>query len=545
MVCQRLSPAGLRWVWLGLLALAELVLLSMRVDPVSLKGKASWWAEPLSHANIFVSIVLASLAACAVVGWARARGRLRERAKFHDPPHKSWPILLAQLAAFAAFFWLSIFVVEGDVESSNFADVWILAWAAAGFSAGVFWLLAVMPAQAWLRLARRGWSVVLASLMIGAAAWAVGLFADMAWAPLREPMFWLVQSLLEALGEDVLSQPTEFVLGTKQFSVIIAPVCSGYQGIGLIVVFVGAYLWLFRRRLRFPQAFILLPCAILIIWLVNGLRIASLIMFGTHVSPEIALGGFHSQVGWIGFLAVALGLVAVTQRMPFFAAAESASKAKAEGADPTAAYLAPLMSLLAIIMVTGVFSSGGFDWLYPARVIGTGAAIWFFWRGSMTQVRLAGAWSWGAIGIGVAVFAIWMGLEWTMGNSGSGSSIPKSLGEMPAGWAAAWLIFRVLGSVVTVPIAEELAFRGYLLRRLISSDFDKLSPQFTRLSFLLSSFLFGALHGRWLAGTVAGMFYAWAMYRRGRVTDAIIAHATTNALIAADVLILGNWKLWN
>jgi uncharacterized membrane protein (UPF0136 family) len=51
--------------------------------------------------------------------------------------------------------------------------------------------------------------------------------------------------------------------------------------------------------------------------------------------------------------------------------------------------------------------------------------------------------------------------------------------------------------------------------------------------------------GRWLAGTVAGMFYAWALYRRGRVGDAIIAHATTNALIAADVLILGNWSLWN
>jgi len=51
--------------------------------------------------------------------------------------------------------------------------------------------------------------------------------------------------------------------------------------------------------------------------------------------------------------------------------------------------------------------------------------------------------------------------------------------------------------------------------------------------------------GRWLAGTVAGMFYAWALYRRGRAGDAIIAHGTTNALIAADVLILGNWNLWN
>jgi CAAX prenyl protease-like protein len=145
----------------------------------------------------------------------------------------------------------------------------------------------------------------------------------------------------------------------------------------------------------------------------------------------------------------------------------------------------------------------------------------------------------------VAVFVIWMGLEWAMGNTDTGPAIPNSLEKMPACFAAAWIAFRVFGSVIMVPIAEELAFRGYVLRRLISADFDKVSPRFTWLSFLLSSLLFGALHGRWLAGTVAGMFYAWAMYRRGKVGDAILAHATTNALIAADVLILGNWKLWN
>jgi CAAX prenyl protease-like protein len=115
---------------------------------------------------------------------------------------------------------------------------------------------------------------------------------------------------------------------------------------------------------------------------------------------------------------------------------------------------------------------------------------------------------------------------------------------MPAGLALAWVVFRVVGSVVTVPVAEELAFRGYALRRLASSDFEQTPLRFTWLSFLLSSILFGALHGRWLAGTVAGMFYACALYRRGRVGDAILAHATTNALIAADVLILGNWNLW-
>jgi CAAX prenyl protease-like protein len=136
-------------------------------------------------------------------------------------------------------------------------------------------------------------------------------------------------------------------------------------------------------------------------------------------------------------------------------------------------------------------------------------------------------------------------LEWAIPQKEAGSAIATGLAGMSGGWAALWLVFRVVGSVVTVPVAEELAFRGYLVRRLIASDFDNVPPQrFTWLSFLASSVLFGASHGRWVAGTVAGLFYAWAMYRRGRIADAMVAHATTNALLAAYVLSTGSWSLW-
>jgi CAAX prenyl protease-like protein len=94
-------------------------------------------------------------------------------------------------------------------------------------------------------------------------------------------------------------------------------------------------------------------------------------------------------------------------------------------------------------------------------------------------------------------------------------------------------------------VAEELAFRGYLLRRLIDAEFTKVSPKhFTAPSFLVSSVAFGALHGRWLAGILAGMIYAAAQYRRGQIPDAIVAHAVTNGLLAAYVLVFGHWAFW-
>src|SRR5262249_6002685 len=72
----------------------------------------------------------------------------------------------------------------------------------------------------------------------------------------------------------------------------------------------------------------------------------------------------------------------------------------------------------------------------------------------------------------------------------------------------AWAAVRVFGSVVTVPIAEELAFRGFLSRRLIAADFwDVPEGRFTWSTWFVSSVLFGLLHGRWLGGTVAGLLY--------------------------------------
>jgi membrane protease YdiL (CAAX protease family) len=47
-----------------------------------------------------------------------------------------------------------------------------------------------------------------------------------------------------------------------------------------------------------------------------------------------------------------------------------------------------------------------------------------------------------------------------------------------------------------------------------------------------------------LAGTFAGLAYALAVYRRGRLADAIAAHATTNALLAAWVVGYQRWDLW-
>ena len=93
-----------------------------------------------------------------------------------------------------------------------------------------------------------------------------------------------------------------------------------------------------------------------------------------------------------------------------------------------------------------------------------------------------------------------------------------------------WLILRGLGTIVLVPIIEELFFRDYLEGKLRGFSGPILSA-------LITAGLFAALHDRWIEAFAAGLLFSWLMQRRGRVIDAIAAHAVANALIFAVALI--------
>jgi CAAX prenyl protease-like protein len=65
------------------------------------------------------------------------------------------------------------------------------------------------------------------------------------------------------------------------------------------------------------------------------------------------------------------------------------------------------------------------------------------------------------------------------------------------------------------------------------------------LALVSSSVVFGLLHGgQRIAGIVAGIVLGFLVKRRGSMGDAVAAHAVANALLAAYVLIYGQWQLW-
>jgi CAAX prenyl protease-like protein len=124
------------------------------------------------------------------------------------------------------------------------------------------------------------------------------------------------------------------------------------------------------------------------------------------------------------------------------------------------------------------------------------------------------------------------------------SSLGTALAALPPVDRFAWLAVRITGSVLVIPLVEELAFRGFLLPWLVSPDFERVSPRaWTWPAVILSSLAFGAIHEQWILGTLAGMIFAAARIRRGRLSDAVLAHVVANAVVATAAL-SGRWYLW-
>jgi exosortase E/protease (VPEID-CTERM system) len=536
---------------------------------------AEW--SPITHlihkgrgagALLQIAIVFSSL--LAALGYFRSKDSFQRISNQVRKTPIRWGLLAGHLAALGAFLGLSAI----STVSNLFGYVITVLWFGTGMLAIALAGCALVPpglAFEFIRTSGYAWVYALATAIIAwraivftplwnGAAWNPAI--DLPWKPATDLTFSLVNNLLHLFLSQVVADRATMTIGSPKFSVQILPWCAGFEGTALMLVFSVAWLAYFRREFRFPHALLLVPAGMLMIWLSNALRITALILIGVAGAPDVAAGGFHSQAGWIAFNCIALSFAVLTRHMPWFtsraptsrvpastasaskklrAAALSATTLSTGRPDPTAAYLTPFLAILAAATISRA-ASGGFEWLYPLRFVAAGAVLWIF-RSKYRELD----WRFGGFSVvaGCAVFGIWLGLDLTSGTHPP-SAIAAGLASLSAPERIAWLIFRTVAAVITVPIAEELAFRGFLIRRMSSAHFESLTPRYyTYVAVLVSSVAFGLLHGdRWLAGTAAGLIYAVAFLKRGRIGDAVVAHAVTNVLLAAWVLVGGKWDLW-
>ncbi len=217
--------------------------------------------------------------------------------------------------------------------------------------------------------------------------------------------------------------------------------------------------------------------------------------------------------------------------------------------DPAALIrIAPFALYIAFIALRPAFSEilgPALPWSYAVQIGAVMVALaWAMprceelWRDAGVSLQQAAI----AIAVGLAVFLAWIRLDLPWLSFGQDASlVPPVIDGTPD---YAWLIIRVFGSALVVPVMEELFWRSFVMRWIDSDEFRTLKPAHTSLkAVLISSLVFGFEHQMWFAGLLAGLAYAW-LYRQGSLWLPIIAHTTTNFVLGLYVISSGEWKYW-
>jgi exosortase/archaeosortase family protein len=294
-LAQSLISAG------GLFVL-ELIAISTWLDTNALDGKGGLmgavgdWGPHILQSLVILTTVLLAL------GYSKAQDTLVPISNMLADTPPAWRFSGGPLrsdgrvrAALDASLRRNSF--RGKSAGSVLADRWNL-WRRRGHlflrSSECFSrALAVSAGTAWIYA---GTAAIVTPMLVVAS--------DRLWKPAAALTFEMIKVLLRPFDNAVIANSVARTIGTQKFRVEIAPSSSGLEGVGLMLIFSILWLWFFRSDYKFPRALLLIPIGVVVIFLLNAVRIATLILIGNAGARAIAVGrnfirrpaGLHSMV---------------------------------------------------------------------------------------------------------------------------------------------------------------------------------------------------------------------------------------------------------
>jgi membrane protease YdiL (CAAX protease family) len=234
---------------------------------------------------------------------------------------------------------------------------------------------------------------------------------------------------------------------------------------------------------------------------------------------------------------------------------------------PALARFVPFAIFILLTSLQEQFGDGGRYWIYFAKTLAGAGMLAVIWQ---HIEELKWRFSWAAVVAGVAVFAAWVGLDgWyprtdvlysehicpllkTLGLKKECIAAAPSAAWNPhqtfgADSALAWLfiVVRILGSSLVVPPLEEVFYRSFVYRYIASKEFLSVPlSKFLPVPFVITALIFGFVHKEWLAGIFCACAYQGLVIWKGRLGDAMTAHAITNFLLGLWIVWRGAWHFW-
>lgn len=211
--------------------------------------------------------------------------------------------------------------------------------------------------------------------------------------------------------------------------------------------------------------------------------------------------------------------------------------------SPEYARFAPLFIFVIITFIGGMMGGDWKFWGYMLKVV---VGAWLVWEMRTFVPEMRWAVSWEAVVVGIGIFVIWVGLDphypkISLLFKDTPESIWNPFARFGETSALAWalIVVRIFGMTIIVPPLEEVFYRSLFYRYIVRYDFQKVAlGHFDAVALVIVSSVFGLMHFQWLAGVICGLAYQWLVIRKGRLGDAMTAHAITNFLLGVYVV----WK---
>lgn len=219
------------------------------------------------------------------------------------------------------------------------------------------------------------------------------------------------------------------------------------------------------------------------------------------------------------------------------------------------AYVAPfVLFMLGLAAVSVVQSIGGDDaplliaepayWIYPLQSLACAVALVIWWKryefGSQKPLPLA-------VLVGVGVFVLWVSPQMILGFEPRLDGFDPSVFEESPALFWGTMAARFFRLVIVVPLVEEIFWRGFLQRYLISEAFTKVPfGKYTALSFWGVTVAFALAHWGpdFIPALVTGAAFGWVAVRTKSLVACVVAHAVTNLLLGIYIVATGQWGFW-
>lgn len=206
-------------------------------------------------------------------------------------------------------------------------------------------------------------------------------------------------------------------------------------------------------------------------------------------------------------------------------------------------YVVPMALFMALTLLEGSIG-GAYVWLYILKVILVTASLLAF-RAPLRDYRFEARVLLPAIIVGLLVFFEWIIIDPHTPHLAMGKRVAFDPTTLPEPQHLLFLIFRLFGLAITVPIMEELFWRSFLIRYITTEKFLSIPPYaFSWGAFAAVAGAFAVAHPEWLAALICAVAYGLLLRQTKSLFACAVAHGVTNLTLGIYVLSTHQWNYW-